>query len=528
MEALQTIVLIGALIILGSVVAPRLRVPTPLLMLLLGIGVGFVPQVQEVQLPSEAVLVLFLPALLFWESLTTSLREIRRDLRGILLLSTLLVVATALGVAGIATAVGLTWGAALILGAALAPTDATAVGAIARSLPHRNMTVLRAESLMNDGTALVIFSIAVGVGVSQIDYTGWEITGLVAVAYLGGGVIGGLFGWGGTWLLGKVREPIANNAVLALLPFGAFLLAELVHASGVVAVVITGLALSQSGPRVSTPQARQQTFAFWSLTTFFLNNALFVLVGIEVHVAARAVPGDAIGGLLLLTVFAWLAVLVIRFGFQFVSIYLIRLFDRRPAQKSRRMSHRARVVSTAAGFRGAVSLAVALAVPTTLASGEPFPGRDEIVFVTSGVVLLTLLVQGLLLPVIVRWAHFEPDSHLDEELAHAEEQAAADAMEHIDEEAKSLGTGDEVRDRVASQFEEHRALLDTSPRVEESDRLREDDRQSVELRLALLERKRNVMITLRDGGTISDTTLRTMQARLDREALRLTQPEILE
>lgn len=528
MDALQIIVLIGAIIIVGSVVAPRLRIPTPLLMLLLGIVAGFVPQVQEVQLPSEAVLVLFLPALLFWESLTTSLREIRRDLRGILLLSTLLVVATAFGVAGIATALGLTWGAALILGAALAPTDATAVGAIARTLPHRNMTVLRAESLMNDGTALVIFSIAVGVGVSQIEYTGWEITGLVALAYLGGAAIGGAFGWIGTMLIRRIREPIANNAVLVLVPFAAFLLAELVEASGVVAVVIAGLALSQSGPRVSTPQARQQSFAFWSLSTFFLNNALFVLVGIEVHVAARAVPGDTIGGLLLLTVLAWLAVLAIRLVFQFVSIYLIRALDRRPSQKGRRMSHRARVVSTAAGFRGAVSLAVALAVPTVLASGEPFPGRDEIVFVTAGVVLLTLLVQGLLLPAIVRWAHFEPDSALDEELARAEIEAATDAMDHLTEEAARLGTGDEVRDRIAAQYEEHRALLDLAPQVDDTDQLREDDRQAVELRLALLERKRTVMISLRDSGTISDTTLRTMQARLDREALRLTQPDLLE
>ncbi|PRY67142.1 sodium/proton antiporter (CPA1 family) [Glaciihabitans tibetensis] len=528
MEALAVVVLVGAIIVIGAVAAPRLHVPTPLLLLLLGIAVGFVPQEREVQLPSEAVLVLFLPALLFWESLTTSLREIRRDLRGILLLSTLLVVATAFGVAGIATALGLTWGAALILGAALAPTDATAVGAIAKSLPHRNMTVLRAESLMNDGTALVIFSIAVGIGVSQIDYSGWQITGLVALAYLGGGLIGALAGWGGTLILARIREPIANNALLVVIPFAAFLVAELISASGVIAVVVAGLALSQSGPRVGTPQARQQSLAFWSLATFFLNSALFVLVGIEVHVAVNAVEGDAFGPLLLLTLFAWIAVLVIRFGFQMASVFLIRLLDRRPSQRGRRMSHRARVVSTVSGFRGAVSLAVALAVPTVLASGEPFPGRDEIVFVTTGVVLLTLIVQGLLLPLVIRWAHFEPDTAFDDELAGAELAATTAALEHLTEEAARLGTDAGVRDRVAAQFEEHRALLDASPGVEEDELLRAQDRQAMELRLALLERKRAVMIELRDGGTINDTTLRTMQTRLDREALRLTQPEILE
>jgi len=528
MEALETIVLVGVVIIIGSILAPRLRIPAPLVMLLLGIAVGFIPRLQEIELSSEAVLLLFLPAILFWESLTTSLREIRRDIVGIVLLSTLLVVATAMGVAGIATVLGISWGAALILGAALAPTDATAVGAVAQSLPHRNMTILRAESLMNDGTALVIFSIAIGVGIDQVDYTGWQITGQVALAYFGGGAIGALFGWAGTSLVRRVREPVANNAVLVLLPFAAFLVAELIEASGVVAVVVTGLVLSQSGPRVRTPQARQQTFAFWSLTSFFLNSALFVLVGIEVHVAVDSVSADSIGGLLVLTVLAWLAVLAIRFGFQYVAILLIKAVDRSPSLGSRQMSHRARVVTTTAGFRGAVSLAVALAVPTVLASGEPFPGRDEIVFVTAGVVLLTLLVQGLLLPAIVRWADFEPDSGLDDELAQAEEQAAIDALDHLDEEAGKLGTNDDVRDQVTTLVEDHRALVDTTQDVEENDRLREDDRQSVELRLALLERKRSVMIALRDDGTISDTTLRTMQARLDREALRLGEPEPLE
>lgn len=516
------------LIIVGAIAAPRVHVPTPLFMLLLGIAVGFVPQVRDVQLPAEAVLVLFLPALLFWESLTTSLREIRRDLRGIILLSTLLVAATAFGVAGIATALGLTWGAALILGAALAPTDATAVGAMATGLPHRNMTLLRAESLMNDGTALVIFSIAIGVGVDQIGYSGWQITGLVALAYLGGGTVGALLGWGSTRLLRRLREPIAINAVLVVVPFAAFLLAEAIHASGVIAVVVAGLALTQSGPRVSTPQSRQQTFAFWSLTTFFLNNALFVLIGIEVHVAVGGVAVSSVGPLILLTVLAWAALLVIRFAFQVISISLIRLVDRRPTQRARRMPNKARVVSTMAGYRGAVSLAVALAVPTFLASGEPFPGRDEIVFVTAGVVLLTLLVQGLLLPPTIRWARFAPDTTLVDELSRAEAAATDDAIRHLVETAARLGTRDDVRDRVMAQYDEHRALLNASSHPDVTDVLQEQGRESLALQLALLERKRETMIALRDHGDISDTTLRTMQTRLDREALRLIQPDTLE
>ncbi|MEX0153765.1 Na+/H+ antiporter [Microbacterium sp. LMI1-1-1.1] len=521
MDALEVIVLVGALVLSGVWLSPRIRVPAPLLQLALGLLAGFIPLVREIHLPSEAVLVLFLPALLFWEALTTSLREIRRDLRGILILSTLLVVASAFGVAGIGVALGLGWGAALILGAALAPTDATAVGAMARTLPHRNMTILRAESLINDGTALVIYSIAVGAAVSHIAFTGWQITGLVAIAYLGGGVIGAITGWAGTRLLRRMADPIVNNTALIVIPFVAFLLAELIHASGVIAVVIAGLILSQTGPRISTPQSRQQTFAFWSLSTNLLNGALFVLIGIEAQSAIRAVPTTEIPALVALAVLAWGAIITIRFVFQTVTIYAIRLLDRRPSQRARRMSYRARVVSAVAGFRGAVSLAVALAVPAALA------GRAEVIFVATAVVILTLVVQGVLLPPVVRWAEFAPDTALGDELATAEHTATEEAVNAAAALAAQLGVDDPVRDRVLDEYREHLQVMDATDH-DESSAVAIRDEQYTRLRLAMLERKRSVVIRLRDEATINDTTLRIMQSRLDREALRLSQPELLE
>ena len=383
------------------------------------------------------------------------------------------------------------------------------------------MTILRAESLINDGTALVVYSIAVGAAVSHIAYTGWQITGLVAVAYLGGGAIGLLAGWLGTRLLRRLNDPIVNNTALVVIPFAAFLAAELIHASGVIAVVIAGLMLSQTGPRVSTPQSRQQTFAFWSLTTSILNGALFVLIGIETQSAIRAVPNGEIPALVALTVAAWVAIMVIRFVFQSVSVGLIRLLDRRPSQRARRMTYRARVVSTVAGFRGAISLAVALAVPAALT------GRAEIIFVATGVVILTLVVQGILLPPVVRWANFPPDTSLDDELAKAQYAATAEAQSDIPELATRLGITDSVRDRVLAEYREHLDVLDATGDEDDS-AVAARDQEYTTLRLALLERKRNVMIRLRDDGTISDTTLRIMQTRLDREELRLSQPELLE
>ncbi|MBT2498566.1 Na+/H+ antiporter [Agromyces sp. ISL-38] len=528
MESLETVVLIGVLLIGGSLVAPRLRVPTPLVFLVLGLLVGFIPAVREIHLPSEAVLVLFLPALLFWESLTTSLREIRRDLRGILLLSTLLVVATAFGVAGLGVVFGMSWGAALILGAALAPTDATAVAAMARSLPHRNMTVLRAESLINDGTALVLFSIAVGVAVGNVDYTGWSTTWLVVVAYVGGGLIGFTAAWAASFLLRRLQAPLVLSTTLLVIPFLAFLVAELIHASGVIAVVVAGLFMTQTGPRASTAESRQQTIGFWTVATFILNGALFVLIGIEAQSAVRAVDSGQVWPLVMLAVAAWIGLMLIRFAFQMMSVWLIRLLDRRPSQRARRMPHRARVVSAVAGFRGAVSLAVALAVPLTFATGEVFPGRDQIIFVAAGVVLLTLVVQGVLLPPVLRWAQFAPDHSIDDELVAAHRASTAAAVDAVDELGDALGITGPVRARVLAEYRDRLAVVNADAGDAGDRSLIEQDREEVALRLAVLERKRDVMIALRDRHAISDTTLITMQARLDREELRLTQPDVLE
>src|SRR3954463_5283727 len=167
MLGLEAVVALGAALLAGSVLARRAGIAPPVILLVCGLLLGFVPALRRVHLPSEAVLLLFLPALLYWESLNTSLREIRSNLRVIVLASTLLVIATAAAVAAVAHQLGLGWGPAWVLGAAVAPTDATAVGVLARTLPRRNVTLLRAESLINDGTALVIYSLAVGITVGE-------------------------------------------------------------------------------------------------------------------------------------------------------------------------------------------------------------------------------------------------------------------------------------------------------------------------------------------------------------------------
>ncbi|HKT55246.1 MAG TPA: Na+/H+ antiporter, partial [Microbacterium sp.] len=504
MSPLEIVVLVGGLVVLSTWIAPHARIAVPLVQVMLGVLAGFFPVVRDIHLPSETVLVLFLPALLFWEAATTSLREIRRDLRTILPMSTLLVAATAFGVAGIAVALGLGWPAALVLGAALAPTDATAVGVLTRSLPHRNVTLLRAESLVNDGTALVIYAITVGVAVSHVAFDGWRIVGLISLSYLGGAAVGVTVGLIGTVVLRRLRDAAAHTTAMIFIPFAAFLAAESIDASGVIAVVVAGVILSQTGPRTSTPLSRQQSSTFWTLTTRVLNGALFVLIGIEAQSAIRAVPAAEIPSLVAVTALAWIAILVIRFVFQVLTAWMIRLLDRRPSQRTHRMSHRARVVSTVAGFRGAVSLAVAIAVPAGLGA------RSEIIFVAAGVVVLTIVVQGVLLPVVIRWARFAPDTTTAAELAEARRAATIEVVRSAPELATAVNVSDEVRDRVVLEYQHRLQQLGATDGSSDYIGIAEDE-EHVRLTLAILERKRSLMIRLRDQHVISDTTLRILQ-----------------
>ncbi|MGK5741685.1 Na+/H+ antiporter [Micromonospora sp. URMC 103] len=525
---LELVVLVGLALLVSSVLARRLRVPPPVLLLGSGVLLGFAPALREAHLPPQIVLLLFLPALLFWESLTTSLREIRSNLRVIVLLSTLLVVATAAAVAAVAHALGLPWGPAWVLGAAVAPTDATAVGVLARALPRRTVTVLRAESLVNDGTALVIYGLAVGITVGEERLTTPHVSWLVVLAYGGGALVGLAIGWLLLQVRRRTHDPLQDNLVSLLFPFTAFLVAERIHASGVLAVVVTGLWLSQAGPREVRADTRQQGTAFWTLSTFVLNGALFVLIGLEVQSAVRGLTSvDVTRGLLAVGAVS-ATVIGVRFAWHFTTPYVIRLVDRRPQQRLRRVGARARVVSGIAGFRGAVSLAAALAVPQTLRSGAPFPDRDTIVFVTAGVIVVTLVTQGLLLPAVVRWARLPRDTAAERELHLAETVATEEALDALPRLAADLGTDPDVVERLSREYRKRLRVLRASRGETDDEVVLRYDEQYNALRRAVLAYKRAAVVRLRDERHIDDSVLRQVQYRIDLEEVRLARPEASE
>ncbi|MFS0895674.1 Na+/H+ antiporter [Microbacterium sp. 179-I 3D3 NHS] len=577
MEGLEVTVLLGLTILVGTLIAPRVRLALPLVLVIFGLLLGFVPELREVQLPPETVLLLFLPVILFWESLTTSLRSIRRDFRYILPMSTLLVVASAFAVAGVGVLFGMPWEIALILGAAVAPPDATAVAALGRLLPQRMFMKLKAESLTNDGTALVLYAIAVSLAVGG-QVTPLSVTGEVAMSYVGGILAGVAVAAVAYLLLRRTARTIVINVTLLLVPFSAFLVAELVHASGVLAVVVAGLIVAYVSPRVTTASSRRQADAAWPFGVFLLNGALFVLIGLEVQYVVHEVSGAAIGRLVLIALAVWVTLLVVRYLFQLMNAP----FQRRPATPPPRGARaRARAVSTVAGMRGAVSLAIALSVPASVPGGGIAAGRDEIVFVTAGVILLSLLGQAPFLPALVRWARFPVDHAEDEEYELAERAISGAALAAIDDLAAEHGIGQEVRDRVRAEgyqmleyanartLAREQALVDeaadaldemldepdplgagtepssadlpTVPRADgdtgdgpmlqmlatstdvdlaqRSPLVRHEEH--TRLKLALIDRKREVLLGLRGRGTVDDVVVRRISARLDLEQVRL-------
>jgi Na+/H+ antiporter len=522
---LELVVILGMAVLVCHVIGQRFRIAPPVLLLGSGALLGFVPSLREVQLPSEVVLLIFLPVLLYWESLTTSLREIRSNLRDIVLMGTTLVFATAGAVAVVAHAVGVAWGPAWVLGAAVAPTDATAVGVLARALPHRDVTVLRAESLINDGTALVIYGLAVGITVGEESLSAPEVSWLFLVGYGGGALAGAVTAWVGVQVRRRLSDALLGNVVTILTPFTAVLLAGTIQASGVLAVVVSGLMLSRVGPRVVRADTRRQAQAFLSLSTFLLNGALFVLVGLELHSAVSGLPGLDLTRGLILVVGVSMVVIGLRYVFLFSSAYLIRLLDRRPQQRLRRRN-RARVVSGVAGFRGAVSLAAALAVPQAVASGGPFPARHMIIFVTAGVIVVTLVVQGLLLPRVVRWARLPRDTHIEQERQLAEAVAAEEALSAMPQLAAGLSTHPDVVERMRHEYEEHMRVLRADRAGANDDPALRRDRHYTALRLALLAHKRATVVRLRDERRIDDVVLRQVQAALDIEEVHLSRREV--
>ncbi|MEU6206997.1 Na+/H+ antiporter [Micromonospora musae] len=524
MEGLVLLVVLAVTVIVGTTIGGRYRVAPPVLLIGMGALLALIPPLSHVVLEPEVVLVLFLPAILYREALTTSLREIRANLVVISLLAVVLVGLTMLTVSFTAQALGVNPAAAWVLGAVLAPTDAAAVSGLAKRMPRRLLTTLHAESLINDGTALVLFSVTVGLLAGGTVPSALELAGEFSLSFVGG-IVAGLVVSGLVVLVRRhIDDPMREGALSVLTPFAAFLLAEQAHASGVLAVVVAGLVLSYAGPRVIRARSRLVAFSFWDLSTFLINGALFVLLGMQIPRAIRSVTSVSFGRAVVIAAVVTLVVVLTRAAWILLSPYAMRAIDRRESQRRARTGLRIRVVGTWTGFRGAVSLAAALAVPLT-EHGHQVLERDLIIFCTATAILAIMLVQGTTLPLVIRWAGLTGDPKRFEEVRRARVRAGQAGLSALPEIAARVGADDDVASRVRTDYEALLEDIQSAEREGGPPRASERERQ---LRLGLIEHKRREITRMRDANEIDDVVLRDLQAALDIEEIRLLGPEASE
>lgn len=546
---LEVVIALSLAVLVGSAIAHKTRITPAIVLIFIGLAIGIMPahelhEVQSIGLPPHVILEIFLPVMLFWETRNTSWREARTRIRGIILTGTLLVIVTAFGVAGILHAfTGVyVWGAALLIGVALAPTDAVAVATLNGKLPKSSITTLKAEALINDGTTLVLLALALQVAAGQELALG-HAAGMFVFSFLIGILVGLAVGWVANKIRAHIDNPMWFTCFMLTVPFIAFILAEKIEplpdmkGSGVVAVVVAAFFLTYYSPDTIRPQNRTYGLPTWAFVTFVMNAVLFVMVGVQLPSAVErmGVTINLYGATwsygLLVVLVAWIACVVIRYVFLQVSIFVIRLLDRSEKQRTLRTTHRGRIVSTMAGLRGGVSLAVALSIPASVEY------RDFVIFVVSGVVLCSMVVQGMLLPAVIRWANLPVDnSEEEEEMNEAARTLIAESFDSIQEIGERINAPQEVIDRIAEEHMFNMSMYrnlhtlhmhgDDTP--ENVLKVLEANEKEKELRLGVLEVQRDILKRLRDEGRIDTNVLHQIQERLDIEVMRVLGPLELE
>jgi len=525
MHQAEIVVLLLMVAMLLVVAAQKFELPYPVVLVVAGLGLSFVPHLPTVQLRPEIVFYFFLPALIYPAALFTSWRDFRRNLRPILWLAIGLVLVTMATVAILSHAIipSLPWAAAFALGAIVSPPDAIAATAIIRrlSVPHQIEAILEGESLVNDATALVALQFALGALTSgQFSPTAASIR-FVGVA-LGGIGFGLLVGYVIRWVHRHLDDPPVQITISLLTPFMAYLPAERLHVSGVLATVAAGIYLGWHSPTTVSARYRIQAFSFWQMVVFLLNGFVFISIGLQLPAILRDLRGESIFRLIDEAALVSLAVVVVRIVWVFVATYLSRLLFRRFYERDPNPSWKQVVLMAWAGMRGVVSLAAAFALPITLTDGRSFPARNYILFLTFAVILTTLVIQGLTLPFLIRKLGIKDDGATDEEERVARLAANTAALSFINDLASQGNIPSDLVTRLRAEYDDRVQELEAccGNQANPTGEIVTPQYQDLQQRALLIERK--TIIDLRNDRVINDDALRRIQRDLDLAEARLT------
>ncbi|QWB23143.1 MULTISPECIES: Na+/H+ antiporter [Streptomyces] len=504
--------------------ARRTPVPAPLLLVAIGLAVSYVPGVPEYTLDPHIVLPLILPPLLYTAATDSSYLDLRAQLRPVAMLSVgyVLFATFVVGWALYLIVPDLPLTAALVFGAVVAPPDAVAATAVARrvGLPSRITTILQGESLLNDATAITAYRVALAAAIGEGATWAGGI-GEFLLAAVGGVVVGLLLMAPIHWLRTHVKEALLQNTLSLLIPFVAYAVAEQVHASGVLAVVVVALYLGHRAWEVDFA-TRLQEEAVWKMVAFVLESAVFALIGLQLPVVLKGLGQYEGAEAAWYALVVFLVVVAARFVWVYPAAFLPRLLSARIREREASLTWKGPFIVAWAGMRGVVSLAIAFSIPLTMHDGEvPFPHRNLILFLTFTTVIATLVVQGLTLPPLIRLLKVPGRDVQAETLAEANAQAQASraAERRLDElladERNALPAP--LADRLRIVLERRRnavweRLGQANPVTGESvdDTYRRLSRE-------MISAEREVFVRLRDGRYIDDEMLRTLLRRLDLE-----------
>jgi CPA1 family monovalent cation:H+ antiporter len=431
-ETLQTIFLLLAVLVVVDIAARRLKTAPSILLVVAGVALALIPGLPAIELAPELVLLGILPPLIYSAGVAMSWREFRFNLRPITLLAFGCVVFTACAVAAVAHGLlGMPLAAAFVLGAIVAPPDVVAPLAIVRrlGLPRRLVVVLEGEGLANDATALILYRFAVA-AVSTGLFSFGQAAGtfaLIVVGEIGWGIV---IGWLSLRLRRWARDPRVEITLSLMTPYAAFWVPESLGGSGVLATVAAGLYVSWNGPLLIPAATRLQGIFFWDLSVYIVEGFVFLITGLQARTLLEHSHLDWLRDVAPAVLLVVAILIAARFVWVFPATYLPRWLSPSLARRDPSPHWQPVFLLSFVGVRGVVSLAAALAIPFVTAAGTAFPEREFILAITFGVILITLVGQGLLLPAVVRWLGLSRDSAEEQRREHeAELRARFEALD---------------------------------------------------------------------------------------------------
>jgi monovalent cation/hydrogen antiporter len=522
-------IVVSLLVVITALAAMSnfIKIPYPILLVLVGAFIGFVPFLPDYTLEPEIVFLIFLPPILYSAAWYTSWRDFKNDIRPISLLAIglTLLTTTVIGFTAFYFIDGISLPIAFVIGAIISPPDAVAATTITSglNLPKRIITILEGESLINDAIGLVAYKFAVAAVVTG-SFSIVSASASFIFVSIGGIFVGLVFGYIVIVIHTFLQDnPPVETTVTILTPYVVYLTAEYFHLSGVLAVVATGLYVAWRASELFSSRTRLQVVSTWDIFIFLLNGFIFLVIGLQLPSIVKAMPNISYTLIFYYGAILSLMTILIRFAWVFFMSYFSYYIKKKFNSSTAKPSVKNLIIISWTGLRGVVSLAAAMALPLTISNGNYFPDRGLIVFLTCFVIFATLVLQGLALPYLIKFLSFKTDGLHEEELLHARLMSSGVALKYLDEislhQPASKDMISWLKEKYKNKIKEIKSHYHAEDKNLSSNEYRPD--QLLKIQKGVISAERGLIIQMRYDGDIGDETLRILERELDLEEAKL-------